>query len=231
MSELSTHEAIHTLRAMRRLRQDPVADEDLRYIVNAATQAPSASNSQTWAFIVVTDPTLRQQLGEIYRRIGIERIRDGALTNGRLSEDTAKVYRRAMILVENLAEAPALIVVALRGSHPENGAEGCAYYGSIFPAIQNLMLAARSRGLGTTLTTLHKAREAEVKAVLGVPDEFETIALIPVGHPQGRWGQPLRTPSSEITHWDRWDPKRTPDPTAPIRIRASPAPGGTRDGG
>ncbi len=204
MSELSAHEAIYSLRAMRRLRRDPVADEDLRYIVNAATQAPSASNSQDWAFIVVTDPALRQQLGEIYRRIGIERIRDGALASGRLSEDMAKVYRRAMILVENLAEAPALIVVALRGSHPENGVEGCAYYGSIFPAIQNLMLAARSRGLGTTLTTLHKAREAEVKAVLGIPDEFDTVALIPVGHPRGRWGRPLRTPSSEITHWDRW---------------------------
>ena len=208
MSELSAHEAIFSLRAMRRLRRDPVDDEDLRYIVNAATQAPSASNSQDWAFIVVTDPTLRQQLGEIYRRVGIERIRDGALASGRLSEDMAKVYRRAMILVEHLAEAPALIVVALRGSHPENGVEGCAYYGSIFPAIQNLMLAARSRGLGTTLTTLHKVREAEFKAVLGIPDEFDTIALIPVGRPRGRWGRPLRTPSSEITHWNRWGQRR-----------------------
>ena len=208
MSELSAHEAIFSLRAMRRLRRDPVDDEDLRYIVNAATQAPSASNSQDWAFIVVTDPTLRQQLGEIYRRVGIERIRDSALASGRLSEDMAKVYRRAMILVEHLAEAPALIVVVLRGSHPENGVEGCAYYGSIFPAIQNLMLAARSRGLGTTLTTLHKVREAEFKAVLGIPDEFDTIALIPVGRPRGRWGRPLRTPSSEITHWNRWGQRR-----------------------
>ena len=205
MSELSAHEAIYSLRAMRRLRRDPVADEDLRYIVDAATQAASASNSQDWAFIIVTDPTLRQQLGELYRRIGNKRIRDDALASGRLPEEMAKVYRRAMILVEHLAEAPALIVVALRGSHPDNGAEGCAYYGSIFPAIQNLMLAARSRGLGTTLTTLHKARETEVKAILGIPDEFETIAMIPVGHPQGRWGRPLRTPSSEITHWDRWE--------------------------
>ncbi len=70
------------------------------------------------------------------------------------------------------------------------------------------MIAARTRCLGTTLTTLHKVREAEVKAVLGIPDEFDTVALIPVGRPRGRWGRPLRTPSSEITHWYRWGQRR-----------------------
>ena len=66
------------------------------------------------------------------------------------------------------------------------------------------MLAARSRGLGTTLTTLHKAQEDDLKSILGNPDEVETIALIPVGFPQGKWGRPLRRPSWEVTHWDRW---------------------------
>jgi nitroreductase len=205
MSDLTAHEAIYSLRAMRRLKPDAVPVEDLRYLVDAATQAPSASNSQDWAFVVVTDPDQRRRLGELYRAIGRKVIRDRILASGELPDEAERVYRRAMILVEHLGEAPALIVIALRGEPPATAAEGSAWYGSIYPAIQNLMLAARARGLGTTLTTLHKLREDAVKAILDIPDAFETIALIPVGYPQGRWGRPLRGPSSAITHWDRWN--------------------------
>jgi nitroreductase len=205
MPDLTAHEAIYSLRAMRRLRPDAVPEEDLRYIVDAATQAASAANSQHWAFVVVTDPEQRRRLGEVYRAIGREVIRDRILASGTLSEESERVHRGAMILVEHLGEAPALIAVALRGAPPATAAEGSAWYGSIYPAIQNLMLAARTRGLGTTLTTLHKVREDDVKAILGIPDGFETIALIPVGYPQGRWGRPLRRDSSAVTHWDRWN--------------------------
>ncbi|MEO2169086.1 MAG: nitroreductase family protein, partial [bacterium] len=71
-------------------------------------------------------------------------------------------------------------------------------------AIQNLMLAARSRGLGTTLTTLHKMAEGRVKRMLEIPDGVSTVALIPVGYPRGKWGPPKRRPSAEATHWNRW---------------------------
>ncbi len=208
MPDLSAHEAIYSLRAMRRLKPDAVPEADLRYIVDAATQAPSAVNNQDWAFVVVTDPEQRRRLGEIYRAIGRKVIRDRALASGELPDEAERVYRRAMILVEHLGEAPALILVAVRGTPPTTAAEGSSWFGSIYPAIQNLMLAARTRGLGTTLTTLHKLRENDVKAILGIPDAFETIALIPVGYPQGRWGRPLRGPSAEVTHWDRWDEQR-----------------------
>jgi nitroreductase len=204
MSELTAHEAIYSLRAMRRLEPDPVPEADLRYLVDAATQAASAENSQRWAFVVVTDPDLRRRLGEIYREVGRAVIRDGALARGRLSEAEERVYRNAMILVEHLGEAPALILAALRGPHPSDPSRASAFYGSIYPAIQNLMLAARIRGLGTTLTTLHKLRERDVKAVLGLPDELETIALLPVGYPRGRFGRPRRAPSAEVLHWNRW---------------------------
>jgi nitroreductase len=208
MPDLSVHEAIYSLRAMRRLASRPVPEAELRYLVDAATQAPSAANRQDWAFLVVTDPAQRGRIGAIYRRIGRAVIRDRALASGALPADAERVYRRAMILVEHLGEAPALIVVAFRGPAPSAAAEASAWYGSVYPAIQNLMLAARARGLGTTLTTLHKVREEEVKAILGIPDDFETIALIPVGYPRGRWGRPLRTPSAEVTHWDRWGGRR-----------------------
>jgi nitroreductase len=189
---------------MRRLKPDPIPEEDLRYLVDAATMAPTATNAQPWAFLVITDPDQRRAIGEIYRDIGRRVIRDGALASGKLSDRTAKVYRNAMILVEGMVDVPAQIVIATRGRQPTDPTQATAFYGSVYPAVQNLMLAARSRGLGTTLTTLHKARESDVKAILGIPADYETIALIPVGYPFGHWGRPLRRPSQEVTHWDRW---------------------------
>jgi nitroreductase len=206
--DISLVEAIYTLRAMRRLETTPVSDDDLRFLVDAATQEPSASNSQDWAFVVVTDAGQRRRIGEIYREVGRALIRDQMLASGKLPPEMEKVYRHAMILVEGMGDAPALIVVTARGQHPPNGMLGAAWYGSLFPAVQNLMLAARSRGLGTTLTTLHKARERDVKAVLQIPDDWETVALIPVGHPRGRFGRLRRTPSAQVTHWDRWGNQR-----------------------
>lgn len=205
------HEAIYTLRAMRRLRPDPVSDADLAALVDAATQAPSAANAQHWAFVVVTDPEQRRRLGALYREVGRAAI-GGALESGRLDEERTRVYRNALFLVEHMGEAPALVVAALRGPQPEDPVRAAPWYGSIFPAIQNLMLAARARGLGTCLTTLHKAREAEVRRILGMPDAWETVALLPVGHPRGRFGALRRRPSREALHWDRWGGRRGPDP-------------------
>jgi nitroreductase len=206
--EIGLVEALYSLRALRRLAPDPVSDDDLRFLVDAATQAPSASNGQHWAFVVVTDREQRRRLGELYREVGRRVIRDEALASGRLAPETQRVYRNAMRLVEGLAEVPALIVVAGRGPHPGDPARAAAWYGSLFPAVQNLMLAARARGLGTTLTTLHKLREREVKAVLAIPDDWETVALIPVGRPLGSFGPPRRAPSAQVTHWERWGGRR-----------------------
>jgi nitroreductase len=204
MPEPSLHEAMHTLRAMRRLKPDPVSEADLRYLIDAATMAPTAQNQQDWAFIVVTDRDQRRAVGEVYRHLGRRYVRDLALAEGGLDGATERVYRNAMILVEGMIDVPVQIVVATRGEHPADPTLGTAFYGSVYPAIQNLMLAARARGLGTTLTTLHKAREEDIKRILEIPADYTTIALIPVGHPRGRWGRPLRRPAVEVTHWNRW---------------------------
>ena len=204
MSELSLEEALYSTRAMRRLKPDPVPLEDLVYIVDAATQAPTGANAQAWAFVIVTDPERRRALGELYRELGQSYVKPVSQGDGDPSEATQKVYRNAMILVEHLGEAPALILVCSHERPPADSSTAAAYYGSLFPAIQNLMLAARSRGLGTTLTTLHKLGEKRVKEILSIPDDVETVALIPVGYPRGRWGRPKRRPSSEVTHWDTW---------------------------
>jgi nitroreductase len=109
-----------------------------------------------------------------------------------------------MILVDGLQDAPALIMCCLDGHPRDGGIHQSTYYGSIYPAIQNMMLAARARGIGSTMTTLHKAREQDIKTILGIPDHIETIALIPLGYPCGRWGRPRRKPVQDVTFWNQW---------------------------
>jgi nitroreductase len=121
-----------------------------------------------------------------------------------LEDDMEKVYRNALILVDGLQTAPALIMCCVTGHARDGGIHQSTYYGSIYPAIQNLMLAARAKGIGSTMTTLHKAREEDVKRVLAIPDGVETIALIPLGYPQGNWGRPKRKAQPEVTFWNRW---------------------------
>jgi nitroreductase len=204
MEEISLTEALYTTRAMRRLRPDPVSEEDLRFVIDAATQAPSGENAQSWAFVVVRDPELRRRIGRIYRSLGEEHIRRGGLERGGLDEETARIYRDALGLAERLAAAPVLILACMRTPAPRDPVRAASWYGSIFPAVQNLLLAARARGLGATLTTLHKAREAEIKEILGIPEDVTTVALVPLGHPEGSFRRPRRRPSWEVTHWDHW---------------------------
>lgn len=201
---LSVHDAMFSLRAMRRLKRDPIPVDDLRYIVEAATMACSPGNSQPWTFIIITDAAQKQRIADIYRDIGNQAIREGALKSGSLDAEMEEVYRQALVLVDNLQNAPALILCCLDGQPQQGGIHQSTYYGSIYPAIQNLMLAARAKGIGSTMTTLHKAREEDIKQVLDIPAEVTTIALIPLGYPQGRWGRPKRRAQSEVTYWDRW---------------------------
>ncbi len=204
MSELSLYEAIYTLRAMRRLKTDPIAEEDLCDIIEAATMACSPGNSQAWEFLVVTDAQQKERIAALYRELGNRIIKDDVLASGRLDEDTEKVYNNAMVLVENMQQAPALVLCCLHGRSEAGEIYQSSYYGGIYPAIQNLMLAARAKGIGSTMTTLHKAREQDVKDIFNIPGDVSTIALIPLGYPEGRWGRPKRKPQAEVTHWNTW---------------------------
>ncbi len=210
MSEapLSLHDAIYTLRAMRRLKPDPVPEEDLRYVIDAATQAASGENTQSWAFVVVTDAEKRKRIGDVYRQLAETGI--PSLIEAAADESEARVYRHALRFAGRFGDVPAMIVCCLRGPHPtgESATAQATWYGSILPSVQNLMLAARSRGLGTVLTTMHIFSEADIKRVLGIPDEFSTVAIIPIGYPEGEWRQPVRKPSGEVTHWNEWGIQR-----------------------
>ncbi len=187
-------EAIRTTRAMRRL--DPsreITDADLETILFAATKAPSAKNEQPVRWIVVRDADRRRQLGDIY-----ERISRSQAPMATPDPPSAKLARSVDHLVHHLADAPVLIVACAYGAEDVRTAAG------VYPAVQNLMLAARSLGLGTTLTTRHRLAMAETRSVLGIPDEVNIYAVIPLGYPLGRWGEAPRQPVREVAHRDRW---------------------------
>jgi nitroreductase len=200
---LNLFEAMHTSRSIRRFRPDPVPEALIDRLLDAAVQAPNGGNAQTWRFVVVRDPALRKELGELYRQ-GFREVYPADRLEGETDPNRRRVIRSADHLAEHMGdEAPVLILpCADRGpgaTAPPRGAGS-----SIFPAVQNLLLAARALGLGACLTTLHLRREPQVKALLGIPEHVDTYALIPVGYPASAFGPLRRRPAAELTSYDRW---------------------------
>jgi nitroreductase len=190
-------EAIRTTRAMRRLDPNrPVAEADLWTILEAATKAPSGGNRQVARWLVVTDPAKRAEIGRLYGEAW------GSVREGYLAAQgdgaSSAILRSADHLAAHMGEAPVIIIPCSRSGDPA----------SIYPACQNLFLAARALGLGTALTTVHRLKEPEVKAVLDIPEDVQTWAMIPVGYPLGRWGEARRRPVEEVTFWNRFGERR-----------------------
>lgn len=208
-------EVVQTQRALRRFRPDAVPDHLLHRILESATRAPSARGAEPWAFVVVRDPRLRSAIGERYRRAWeAGQVFTAAIDGDRdvgSSPHYARMMRAAAALAETLATVPVLVVCCLDHDRLGPIADGqgglrspAAAYASIFPAVQNLLLAARALGLGTTLTTLHRAFEAELRTLLALPATIEPAALVPVGFPHDRFGPTRRRPVEEIAFLDRW---------------------------
>jgi len=206
---------VDSQRAIRRFRPDPVPDAVLRRILEAATRAPSARGAEPWAFVVVRDAALRARIATAYRRAW-----DAARTvtaQADLDADVkaqphyARMMRGVDALAEHLADVPVLIACCLdhRRLGPIAAPDGtlrspCAAYASIFPAVQNLLLAARALGLGTTLTTLHRGFEDELVALLALPARVEVAALVPLGYPADRFGPTRRKPLASVAFLDGW---------------------------
>jgi nitroreductase len=223
MTELSVFEAIHTARALRRLKPDPVPEELITKVLDAAIRAPSAGNAQNWAFLVVRDPAQRRKLGAIYREAS-DIASAVYAARGRPAHMTDVQYQRLMssgrYLWDHMADAPVILVpcqrqpsVPLPESLPPEirtrYADELRYTerirgASIYPAIQNIVLACRSLGLGTIITTNHIRCEDKVKGVLDIPEDVQTCALMPIGYPQGKFGPVARRPVVEVAYADRW---------------------------
>jgi len=197
-------DAIHSLRAMRRLRPDPIPDEVLRRILEAAVRAPSGGNRQPWFFLVVREAQTRQHLAELWHAGYQELLKNpyyGQAAAGGGTAEQQRMMRSVQYLAAHLHEAPVHLLVCMdTGGQPPGFGHGA----SIFPAIQNLMLAARDLGVGTVLTTLHRYRETDVKALLGIPESIVVAAFIPMGYPQGKFGAGPRKPLAEVLFFERW---------------------------
>jgi nitroreductase len=200
---------IRTQRAMRRLKPDPVPEELIKQILWAATRAPNGGNRQPWRFLVITEPATKKRLQELYHDAWEQYAKAGYTGPQGLSPEAQaandRVVRSAQYLADHMHEAPVLILACAFGQGPN---QGIAAGSSIYPAIQNLMLAARALGLGTALTTLHRWHEPEVRELLGIPETVDTAALIPVGWPKGKFGEGPRQPVEAVTYWEKWGVKR-----------------------
>lgn len=215
---MDVFEAIETTRAVRRFTDEPVTDAEIARCLDAAVQGPSGGNIQPWQFLVVTDPDVKRAVGDVYRR-AYARYEPAVLKIRRplASPEDEAAFQRTLAasrhLAEHMGEAPALVLVLMPNiSMTLEDAEGPLDVGtpfaSVYPAVQNFMLAARGLGIGTTLTTVYRIHQDEVRAICGVPERYEIVALIPMGRPRGKFGRGRRRPAGQVTHWNRFGAKR-----------------------
>ncbi len=199
-------EIMRTTRAMRRLRPDPVPDELIRKILEAGTCAPNGGNVQRWCFLVVKDPAIKKAIQPFYRR-AFDEVRNpehqaSAPAAGEAGARKERQHAAVEYLTDHFHEAPVWIVACLElsGGAPLDRATGS----SIYPAVQNMLLAARALGLGATLTTRHLFHEKETETILGLPPNVHSYAILPIGYPMGRFGPVGRGPLSDVVYQDRW---------------------------
>jgi len=198
-------EIMQTTRAMRRLKPDPVPDELIRKILQAGVCAPNGANNQKWRFLVIKDPKIKQQVQVYYKRALDEvmgpHYRSSTPPPGVTPEAYMRQFAAVNYLTDHFHEAPVWIVACLDEgtSTPKRGSGA-----SIYPAVQNMLLAARALGLGTTLTTRHLLYEKETEAALGLPPGVHSYAILPIGYPMGKFGPVGRGPLADIVYEDRW---------------------------
>ena len=204
---MDVFEALYTTRAMRRVKEDPIPDEIIKSMIDSAIRAPSGSNRQDWRFLAVTDQKVRNQLANIYRETWDYYVKSfynsssdlGAsnLKDKEQIESVRRISNSASWLAENYDKVP-LLVLAFSRNDPTGS--------SIYPAIWSLMLAARSHGIGTCLTTVMSFKTEEVYEVLDIPADkgWALNATITAGYPLGKWGVAERKPVEEVTFLNRW---------------------------
>lgn len=215
---MDLYDALLTTRAMRRFTDEPVDDGVIEACLRAAVQAPSGGNIQPYQFLVVTDPDKRARLGDLYLRAWLRYAPAvAAITpppkDEAAGERQARNLEASDDLARTLGRVPVLVLVLMpkisMGVRDDEGEMDVGTpYASVYPAVQNFILACRAHGLGTVLTTVYRIHEEEVRAVCGIPDRYEVVALLPVGYPRGRWGIAPRRPAASLTSWNEFGSKR-----------------------
>lgn len=209
MTEPSFFDLVGNVRAMRRLKSDPVPPELLERVLEAGVQAPSGMNMQPWKFVVLREPDGKRWFAERYKRAIQSRF-------GKFqppAEDHSPLMRQLRALLyqtEHMHESPVLLLVCGQRDWPFRVPEaervGLAppNYGAIYPCVQNILLACRAVGLGAALTTMHQVFEQELAERLAIPEDYGVVVTIPIGYPLGRFGPVSRRPASEVTYFEHW---------------------------
>ena len=208
---------VEQLRAMRRLKPDPVPLETVRKVLQAGVQAPSGQNTQPWAFLVISEPGERSW----FARRDSEAIETRFGGFSKLKDDDDSSWGRQLRAVkyqcEHMHEYPLILLVAGKRDWPFKVAEedrvGLAppNYGAVYPCVQNILLACRALGLGAALTTMHQVFEEELHAHFGIPDEYGVVVSIPIGWPMGNFGPVTRKPAETRTYFNVWDNREPGD--------------------
>lgn len=194
--EIGLFEAMYTQRALRYLQPSPVPRDLVRKVIDAGIRAPNGGNSQQWGFVVIEDEATKRIIAEHYPATA--RPNHGAPSTA----SETRAAESADYLAQHVMDVPVWILAVTR--HPGTDIHHGA---SIYPAVQNMLLAARALGLGSVLTTrVRRGFEAQIREAIGLPGDWVTAAMIPLGWPQEghRYGPTTRRPASEVTHWDRW---------------------------
>lgn len=216
---IDVFEAIHTTRAVRRFTSEPVSDEEILTCIRAAAQGPSGGNIQPWQFLAITDADTKRAVGDIYRRAH-ERYHPAlvkALPPFRSEQERASWERMSAAsihLADHMRDAPAMVLflmpnISMTLADEQGPLDVGTPFASIYPAVQNFMLAARGLGIGTTLTTVYRIFQDEVRAACAIPERYEIIALIPMGRPLKPFKPGRRRAVENVTHWNRFGNKKT----------------------
>lgn len=213
-------EIIRTTRAIRRFTDEPVTPDEITRCIEAAIQGPSGGNIQPWAYVAVVEPDARARVGAIYKK-AYDRYEKALLAlpmSFRSPEDEASWKRTVAAsrhLADNAGEVPAFVAVCgadidLTLHDGEGPLDIGTVQASVYPSVQNLMVAARSLGIGTTMTTAFRIHQDELRAVLGVPDKMQIFALVAMGRPKGHFGIARRKPVRAVLHWNTFGNRETP---------------------
>jgi len=190
-------EAIFTQRAIRRFRPDPIPEEDLRAVLQAAIRAPSGGNAQPWHFLVLRDRDLIAKFAPLYHEAWWAKRRDTGIHGPQDIPKEDRSLLAAMRLADEIGQAPVIVLLCAM-------ARGAGAMGSVIPAAQNLLLAARGLGIGGTITTLHAQVDERAHALLAIPEHVQIVYCLPLGYPRGRFGPAQRKPLAEVSSLDRW---------------------------
>ena len=190
-------EAIYTLRAIRRQKPDPIPEQDLREILEAGIHAPNGGNAQRWHFLVLKDQDLKTKFAALYKEAWWAKRKDEGINGPQDIPPGKGNHQSAMRLADEIGNSP-VILLACATTKTLNSR------GSVIPAVQNMLLAARCLGIGGTITTLHEQVEERVHQLLNIPETAQVVYCIPLGYPKGSFGTTQRNPLAEVCSYDSW---------------------------